>query len=377
MVKFVRNIILFILPLLIISGFALIFYNIVKETGELNSIIKSAEEQRENHNCIIGLGYNEQTSYYKLLNANYYEAPIISLGTSRVMQFKKNFFLIDFYNCGGAVGGNYNEYKNFLENLKYEPKTMILGLDVWVFNNAWNKDCDKYNSFQEINEIDRETIPLMKAIFKDWVSKKWTIKDLKRYPNNIGFNGRVKDNGFLYDGSYYYGDLYRDPTSSADYEFIDTKNRISEGVQRFEWGEHIDKDTLRQLNNLLSYCRNKEIVVIGFLAPFAPSVYDMMNKSGHYGYLDEIVPSCIELFDEYGFEFYDYMDGQKLSLTDDYFLDGFHGSDIVYGRVLTDMAKNNSSIKEYIDSDHINELINNAYSEYVFEDPFIRSGISE
>lgn len=377
MAKFVRNIVLFLLPLLLIVLATIPLYFLAKGTGETDPIEKSAEEQRNNHNSIIGLGYNEQTAYYKLLNANYYEAPIISLGTSRVMQFKEGFFSSQFYNCGGAVAGNYNEYRNFIENLAYTPEMILVGLDAWVFNDAWNAGCAEYNTLQEIKEVDRGMIPLMKAIVKDWISKKWSAEELNMYPGNIGFNGRVKDNGFMYDGSYYYGDLYRDPTSSADYKFIDTKNRISNGVSRFEWGRDIDEDTLIQLESLLSYCKEHDITVIGFLAPFAPSIYSIMEDSGNYNYLNEIAPACNKIFSKYGYEFYDYMDGAILEVTDEYFVDGFHGSEIVYGRIIEKMIENDSDIKQYADLDNIKYLIENAYSEYVFDDPFTRSSLPE
>ncbi len=377
MVKFVRNIVLFILPLLLLVVGTIPVYFLARGTGEFDSIDVSTKVQRANHNCLVGLGYNEQTPYYKLLNANYSHAPILSIGTSRVMQFKKAFFSSEFYNCGGAVGGNYNEYKNFLENLDYNPETVIVGLDAWVFNDAWNVNCVEYESFQKIAEVERGTIPIMKSILWDWFTNKWKTEDLNLYPGNIGFNGRVKDSGYMYDGSYYSGDLYRDPSSSADFEFADTYNRISKGVSRFEWGDHIDEDTIRQLESLLSYCSDRNIQVIGFLAPFAPSVYDIMNESGKYGYLDEIKPACMGLFDKYGFEFYDYMDGGKLDLTDDCFLDGFHGSEIVYGSIIIDMVNHNSSLEKYVDINHINELLKHAYSGYAFKNPFIRSNLPD
>lgn len=377
MIKFVRNIVLFLLPLLVLLVAAVPFYFLAKGTGEFDSIAVSAEAQRKNPNCIIGLGYNEQTAYYKLLNANYYKAPVISLGSSRVMQFKKEFFSIEFYNCGGAVGGNYNEYRNFLENLEYTPETVIVGLDAWVFNDAWNIVCVEYKNFQYIKEVDRGTIPLMKAIVEDWISKKWTNDDLNQYPGNIGFNGRVKNSGFMYDGSYYYGDLYQDPTSSGDYEFSDTMNRISNGMLRFEWGEHIDDDTLNQLDNLLSYCKEQNINVIGFLAPFAPSIYDVMEESGNYHYLYEIAPACNKIFDKYDYAFYNYIDGDSIDMTDEYFIDGFHGSEIVYGHILKNMVDNGSGIEKYVDLSQIDMLIENAYSGYVFADPYSQSSMSE
>lgn len=97
MTKFVRNIVLFLLPLLLILIVIMgPFYYLAKGTGELDSIEKSAEFQRDNHNSIIGLPYNEQSVYYKLLNVNYYKVPVISLGISRVMQFHGDFFLRNF-----------------------------------------------------------------------------------------------------------------------------------------------------------------------------------------------------------------------------------------------------------------------------------------
>lgn len=369
MKKFVKNILLFLLPVLLIISAVGAFYFIAKRIGELNSIEMNVELQRNNPECLIGLGYNEQNQYYKLLNANFYESPIISLGTSRVMQFKQECFAVSFYNCGGAVSGNYNEYRNYLQNLDYTPETVIVGLDAWVFNDAWNRERADYNDFEKIEETDRSKTTLIKSIMADWFSKKWTMADLELYPNNIGFNGRAKDCGFMSDGSYYNGDIYRDPTLSTDYKFSDTLYRINNGVQRFQWGENIDPDTLKQLNNLLFYCKTNNINVIGFLAPFAPSIYEEMSESGNYHYLDEIAPACQDLFNQYEYEFYNYMDGTSLNMTDNNFLDGFHGSEIVYGHILEDMIENGSSVGRYVDLNRTKRLLENAYDDFVFEKP--------
>ena len=367
MKRFIKNISFFLIPPFLFLALPIWIFFMAKSTGEFNPTEKNAEIQRDNKKCIIGWAYNEQTPYYKLINANHYQAPIISLGSSRVMQFRKAIFLDEFYNCGGAVSGNYNEYTNFLKNLNYNPEIVILGLDTWVFNDTWNANCDEYNSFQTIEEMDRKTIPLMKDIFRDWCLKKWTTKDLNLYPENIGFNGRVKDNGFMYDGSYYYGNIYRDPSTSNDYGFVDTKNRIISEGYRFEWGEHIDKDTIKQLDGLLSYCKENNIQVIGFLPPFAPSIFVLMEKSGNYQYIYEIAPACQEMFGKYGYEFYDYLDGNKLHVTDEYFIDGFHGGDVVYARILIDMASNNEKLEKYIDTVQVQELIDNVPNKCLIE----------
>ena len=370
MKKFIKDVIfLVIIPYLLVWAPTVPFYFMVKDTGELESITINLKKQRENHKILIGLGYNEQTSYYKLVNANYYQKDVIALGTSRVMQFKHEFFNKNFYNCGGAVRGNYDEYLNFLQNLTYKPDIILLGLDAWVFNDAWNKNCLQYDKFRNIQEIDRGKGAVIYSIIKDWILKKWEIADLDLYPDNIGFNGCVKDEGFMYDGSYYYGYIYRSPEKQKDYKFVDTLQRISKGISRFEWAKEIDDETFVQLENLLHYCQKSQIYVIGFLAPFAPSIYAEMVKSGNYEYITKISPLCKTLFEKYEFEFFDYMDGAELNVTDEFFIDGFHGSEIVYGYILKDMANKNSRISKYLNQVKIDELLENPYSGLVFFNP--------
>lgn len=367
--KFITNIVLFFIPIGIVLAGIMPFYAVALYSGEIKNIDDNIEKQHQNPQSLLGFGYSEQKEYYKVHNANYFKAKVISVGTSRVMQFKGDCFQGDFYNCGGVVSGNYNEYVNFLKNLSYDPEMIILGLDSWVFNDAWNKLRDNYETFIEIQPPNINDWSVVKSIFEDWKIDKWSFSDLENYPNNIGFSGRVKDSGYMYDGSYYDGNVYRNPTEQADYLFKDTLNRIENGIRRFEWGETMDPDTIVQLSNLLSYCKERKIMVVGFLTPYAPTVYETMVKSGNYGYMSEIVPACKELFDKYDYEFYDYMDGKLLGVTDEYFLDGFHGSEIVYSLILEDMILKESSIKKYTDLSEIQLLLKNSYSEKLFFDP--------
>lgn len=364
--KFLREIVLYSVPLILFFAVATLpGYN----SGEFRDFDDAIVTQRENSSVIIGMGYNEQTPYYKLSNANYYEADIIALGTSRAMQFKEEFFQESFYNCGGAVSGNYSEYKNFLSNLTYRPKIVLLDLDAWVFNDAWNNNLPDYSQFQQISQAKRSVLSMTVKMYLDLLERKWGFSDLKNYSENIGFNGRIKGDGFMADGSYYYSHLYRDPTSSDDYQFKDTLSRIERGVSRFEYGKHIDKDTLAQLDDLLHYCNENDIQVIGYLAPFAPSIYQRMVSSGNYGYLLEISPACEHIFKKYGHEYFDFSDGAMLEATDEFFIDGFHGSEIVYGIMLEKMIQADSLIAKYVDKERLDSRMANRYNSWLFDEP--------
>ena len=357
MKRFLFNFFIFIIPFLCMGIVVAPFGYVGFKTGELRSFDKLIEEQRTDKSVYLGMGYNEQTGYYKLENANYYQADVVALGTSRVMQFKSDYFSGSFYNCGGGVAGNYDEYINFLKNLDYNPKVVIIGLDAWVFNDAWNRNCHVFDKYMPIMLIERNKISMLWSIAKDFTDHKWDWDSVQNYTGNYGFNGRVKNSGFRWDGSYYYGDVYREPDTQNAARFQDAFERIDMGSSRFEWGNHVDPETNEKLAEVLKYCRDNGMEVIGFATPFAPSVYNKMMASGNYGYMTEISPVCANLFSEYGYMYFDYMDGTVLDLDDTYYVDGFHGGEVVYAHIVNDMINKGSCLREYIDEDRLNELL--------------------
>lgn len=366
--KFLGRLLLFLIPFYFVGAFLAAVYYTGYTTGEFCDFDQLMEAQRENHDIFIGMGYNEQTGYYKLENANYYQADVLALGTSRVMQFRSDYFGAGFYNCGGAVGWNYDQYLNFIKNLNYTPKAIILGLDQWVFNAAWNWQCIAYEAYEPIRMEPRSKISMEWKMVEDFFGGKWNFHGINRYPMNFGFNGRAKDNGYLWDGSYYYGEIYREPKEPGENRFKDTFERIAGGFGRFEWGEHMDKKSCGYLEALLEYCKGKEIEVIGFVPPYAPSVYDDMVASGKYGYLDEIGTACGILFQKYGYEYFDYTDISVLDMDDSYFVDGFHGSDVAYARMTKDMVSRGEKLKEYVEEEKLDQLLGQRYNNKMFYD---------
>lgn len=361
MICFILPFVVFFLPFMIV---ALLTMEIVDFNQVMNIQRLSKRE------ILVGMGYNEQTDYYKLSNMNYFEPEVIALGTSRVMQFKGDYFVREFYNVGGAVNNNFDEYKNFLENVKPSamPELIILGLDSWVFNDSWNQSVSSADCYWEIEKYKPDVRSTLFSIIEDYMDGKWSFSQVIDSQNsNLGFNGQLREDGFLVDGSYYYGDFYRNPKLQKDYLFADTYDRIENGIQRFEYGNVVDAETLCELEDLLAYCRQHSIQVVAFIPPFAPSVYDKLQNSGHYGYMENIYSKCLPLFTKYGFEVYDVQNSRALGCSDEYFVDGFHGGDIVYGKIIQYMISENSIIKEFTDEVKLNSMIENSYSPTVFE----------
>lgn len=363
MKKFILRLVTFLLPVLIIILPLPIIGLISGELIPFDMIIK---KQRNNHKILVGMAYNEQSSYYKLKNANYYQSDVIALGTSRVMQFNGEYFNGNFYNCGGGVDCNFDQYLNFLKNLNYTPKIIILGMDQWIFNEAWRAGNGDNSDFEEIKYTPVPTRTILHSLGSDYSAGKWNFKDLNNYPQNYGFNGVIKNNGFRWDGSYYYGDVYRNIKNSPKDRLLDSLNRIDNGLGRFEWGKSLSMKTIKNLQGLLTYCADNGIEVIGFLPPYAPSVYFAMMASGNYKYIT-LIPSTVEnIFSEYDYLFINYSDGAILEVSDEYFIDGFHGSEIVYDLIVQDIVSKTNNLNAYVNENKLKSLFENRYSNLAF-----------
>ncbi len=363
MVRFIKQLVLFSIPLFFVIAVFGFFYFVGWQTGEFKNLERSAIRQQEDHRILLGYGYNEETPYYKQFNANRLEADIITVGTSRVMPFRDMYFNKSFYNCGGCVSSRYDEYTNYLKNLTYTPKMVIVGLDLWVFNkereDLYGEPIDT-RSVRSIQKEDRSVVIMTTDLMKDYLKKKWTFSDLRNYPFNVGMNGVVKGAGFRYDGSYCYGDIIHDPNSTSKDRFEDMMQRLQNGTQRFEYGEEINEETVKQLEILCNYCEEKNIELVTILMPLAPSIYDKMVEMGTYGYMDKIAPVCGKIVSESGFEFWDYLDGELIDLSDEYYTDGFHGGEIVYAKMLQHMIDHGSVLADYVDREELDKLMDNA-----------------
>ena len=330
------------------------------ETANYDSIITYQRSAPED--ILIGMAYNQQTTYLKLENINYYHPSIAVLGTSRVLQFKESYFSDSFYNAGLGVN-NIDEYQNFINNIELDsyPDVLIISLDSWFFNDEWNGELS--SDYQRIVKQDIHPYQIRDLLY-GYLSNKWDFSDIIFMNDNlVGLLAVTRNEGIMKDGSYYYGYIYSDPSTGADYQFRDTFDRIDNGNNRFEYAQEVDSRAIEELDCLLSLCNEQNIYVIGVIPPYAPSVIDKMNSLGdNYSYLYKIYPESKSLFDKYGYELYDYTDVRSLGCDDTYFIDGFHGSDVTYLLMLMDMVNSGSKVGEYTNISILSELFENRHS---------------
>jgi hypothetical protein len=135
------------------------------------------------------------------------DAPVIALGSSRVMQFRKEMFISPgmFSNAGGAVP-QLDEARRFLLALPREavPRVIILGLDQNFFKPSWHPTL----SPEEVAPRQRLLSLLSgewRKVYTDYITGKFDIRQLSSAHEesmSVGVNALINQNGFRPDGSH-------------------------------------------------------------------------------------------------------------------------------------------------------------------------------
>jgi hypothetical protein len=349
MKQFIKNLIIFIsFPFIILLFIFLPPFFLAFRSGELMPLNKIVKIQQSRDNVVVGLAIQNIDAQLKFETTKIINPDILALGTSRVMQFRREYFNDDilFYNAGGAVV-NLVQYIDFIIALEYKPKYIIIGLDQYFFNENYAK----WDQSHAIYTYNYDPIKIVVNSFKKILQKELLIYQPYIYTNNIGLTAKVHGDGFRRDGSYFYNRIINEPNSDYSSKFVfpfeDTIERIDAGNRRFEYGEYIYIEAVKQVGLLLNECKQRNINVIAFIPPFAPYVNLKMEETGNYNYVKKIYTTLYPIFEQFDYEFYDFTDLSHLS-GDDMYTDGFHGNDDVYKNILLNIKDNNSILERYI-----------------------------
>ena len=297
--------------------------------------------------------------------ANRFMQPdVLALGSSRIMQVKENVInnRFSFYNAGGAIMNIY-QYKMFMDRLHFSPKLVIINIDQWLFNPYY---ADQRTTLdKKCYQFPRRnfTFQCLSLITDTYKGKIDFVKLFDTDNNDIGLSAKINRNGFSHDGSYYYGQLRANPSSSDDYNFVDTFRRIEEGNRNFQYCSAADTTIIEAMDSFLTDCVRRKVAVLAILPPFAPIVYKKMEESGKYHYMNQIIALLSACFEKYPHCFiYDYTDVASMNAQNYDFIDGFHGSEIIYNIILKDIVGKNKELEKYFASTNAIDSINSQYN---------------
>lgn len=330
--------------------------------------------------CLFGLLLDESPYRYvkyRIMAAN--DSPaVLVLGSSRVLQFRREMFAQPFYNAGYMVKSvsEYQSLVSLLPKTKY-PKIIIIGLDQWMFNQAWD-DLRSVNAPYALPakpgpELLGSFSGKLKRFSEILVKGKLDLSQRYRGPQKaIGLNAVLYSSGFRNDGSMRYGiqveRLMNEDPAASDFGFVDTYEQIREGDGKFVPCNEINADALTALAGFLQFCKQNGIEVVSFLPPFADSVYNRMRESGKYAGLDSLPVVLAKLFAGYGFEFYDCSHTSIFGSSDSEVLDGFHGSERTYQRILIHALERGSILNSTCDLERLRQDLGKARNRYTVYD---------
>lgn len=334
-------------------------YFFLKNSGELLSLPKIVEIQcASSTNILFGTALHDITFFYKQYLFDKLNPEVVGLGSSRMMLLRKEFFKRPFVNMGGTMG-------SFIQGLVIADKitgtdknlkTVLIGVDFWWFNGKLE------HSF-ETTEPQHLTFKKLLTPFT-WLYKgKITAGEYLRRASPfydscndkyIGVLANRMGSGFGPDGSYFYSNVFIGEKYSPKQISIYV-DMARKGTARFLSADRIVQSRLDSLIKLLKVFKSKNINVVVFLTPVAPSVAKAMKESGNFKYVDDMKES----FAKNNIRYYDFLDVSMLGATDSEFYDGIHGSELTYCRILDSLYRNEEKLDEVIDINQVRKYLDN------------------
>jgi hypothetical protein len=324
---------------------------------------RALQLQASHPDAIFLRAFSSGIERYKLAAARRFRPVLLALGTSRMMQVQNAHFKegTRFYN--GSQGGEHlQDMRLFLEALEpAEPKVLLLGLDHFFFHpqldyrKAYYQDPKEFKRCMESDESDLRCFQSSwTKVYKGLLQHSLSINDLlasRKRTKSIGIAALSRGEGFRADGSFQYGSQdaggVSDP-SNPDYGFKKTLTLIEKGTDRLEPGETVSPAALADLRELLSYCKQRGIHVVGFLTPFPHTIWVRLKESGRYGYMTSVFQAINPLFAEAGCTLADFSDMAVVGMDDSEAINGEHANARTYGIILKRLAAMDAKLAKYV-----------------------------
>lgn len=328
--------------------------------------LERACERQGREFAIFGSGVSQDFVDYKLNLYREVRPTIVALGSSRVMQFRSHVFDKKFLNMGG-VAGNLPVLRSTLDAMLmiHKPEAIILGLDFWWFTPKWNPD-----PFKEEPPTSGSYTYGIDSLQKPWawiLQGKLSLRDFFAplagligagfRENRFGIMAQQTDDGFGSDGSWYYTAEITGQKKPFDYQFQDTLTQVHAGIKAFSHFPEAKTPSERHLDAFAEiYCRlqARGIRTYVFIAPLADRVYRTMRE------MEDAYPHLFTLANSLrarGINVIDLSDPRKLGSGECEFVDGFHGGEVTYLRILRSLTDHWSSLLGYVNQTRLNKSI--------------------
>jgi hypothetical protein len=336
--------------------FGLIFsiiYLIFLKVGEVDiKYVVQRQLTPSNGKIIFLSGINQQAFPYKIEMLRQINPEVVVVGSSRSMQVRSEFFSKTFLNMGGAVLGvtDLENTVKVINSMSRPPNLAIIFFDPWWVSS-------KVDSRGGAHQPPYPAMISFELIYKglEILSRgDWLLSP--NFPNYLGIRAKITGDGFGGDGSYHYASLISGEMRSADMQFVETLNLIDAHASHFK------PDKLASLQLIDRACKSIKALkkvshnVSVILPPFPGVVFDKLN-SVEYGYMkDGIERLSLCLGKEIVFR--EFLSAKKIfGASDCEFIDGTHGGDVIYARLLEDLYTFAPAISSAFNTGYVSSFI--------------------
>jgi len=354
----------FLVPLLAIYALLLlaIGINLVVfwRVGEMVGIDEIVRLQRQDGAVYNGLKHS--FADYKYAAYRQAEPEIVALGTSRAMQLRQTFFAAPFYNLGGLANGT-GQANVVLDRLilrEPPPRLVIFSLDYWTFCRLPGRSAPDRRAVEAETTHDGMAVPASYfLIYRLLLNSKISLLQLTeavRSPDDaaeagrVGLSARGGGSAFAADGSIY-APL---PSPRLATRWRETLDMMALGQDKFIKDCEVSDLAIEALQRFTDKLEVAGSTVALLLAPLPGVVIERMHQDGRYGYVDILRRQLVTRF---GDRFHDAFD-LRGTAPDSEFIDGIHGGEIAYMRILLAAARRpGSGLQGLVDEAYLDRQI--------------------
>jgi len=334
--KFVRRIIAFAVPIVVVLATVELLWWRVGETWPLERVIR---RQALNTGLIFCRAIFDQGTFrYKYLQVLRRKPGILVVGSSRAMQFRSEMFGRQsslFYNAGGIVH-SLTDLSGFIDYLPAEatPKTMILAVDFW-----WLNEDDKGDVASTFSRrVDEDGAYRwqghalgISTYLRDWHQFRQLVRCSigKRYnPDAIGLQAAMVGGGFRIDGSRRF--VTKIPTTPEGWNHRRPReavvaNRIRYGGRRFEFTPGISRPREELLSQILVKLKDRGVFVVAYSPPLITECARLMaSHPRQKQFWNQYHTELPTLFRALNIPYIDMSTPADVGLDDRYMLDPLH-----------------------------------------------------
>jgi hypothetical protein len=341
-------------------------------SSELASFEGIALRQQETGE-IYGSAVNGSNNLYKLELIRVRRPDVVVLGSSRVQQIREEFFDSSFVNAGASFR-DIDSGEWFVEEMYrvHTPKLVVIGLDFWWFNPAYEDDSLAQRRDAGGLTRDKILLPLewfvsgelpigtfAKTIFGSEKSNEYTNQ------GNLGMRALQSSAGFRPDGSFQYSQRFFGLVSEIDPNFANTIARVTDGGRIFSRAEHISSSRWERFKAIVEFMQAQGSAVIVYTPPLAPPVLEEMEAhSPGFAYIDELQ---LEL-ETLGIPYHDFLSSNRTTAMICEYTDGIHPGDVASQRIVLEIAEQ-TILGNYLNEDLVREKIDqfNGYAHIIFD----------